>query len=119
MIRFFLKSCVVLIVVLFGTQMFAQTQQESKEGYILMKVKSDILDCPHFGVLLPQELNDKKKIELTKTDNKTYMIFKTKNYSDSTSVEFYDVVEEINFPKETIVELIVKPHLNDVMKLIE
>lgn len=118
MLRNLVKISIVLIVMFFGGNSFAQTQQTSVEGYVLMKVKSDILDCPHFSVLLPQELQDKKKIELTKTDNKSYMLFKAKNYSDSTSNEFYSVINEINFPKQTIVELIVKDSLEEALELI-
>jgi hypothetical protein len=110
------KLMTVLAFVFAGMQTIAQ--EADNEGYVLMKVKSDILDCPHFSVLLPQELEMKKKIKLTKTDNKTYMLFKAKNYSDSTSNEFYQVVKEIYFPTENIVELIVKEDYDEVMKLI-
>lgn len=110
------KLLTVLVFVFFGMQ--AVAQESGKEGYVLMKVTSDILDCPHFSVLLPQELNDKKKIELTKTDNKTYMLFKAKNYSEATSDEFYAIVKEINFPTDNIVELVVKEDYEEVIQLI-
>lgn len=113
-----IKVLVVVTLVLFGSQIYGQ-DTIVKEGYVLMKVKSDILDCPHFGYLLPQELLDKQKIELTKTDNKTYMLFKTNSFSEiETKKGFYKVVKDIQFPSENIVELVLKEDYESILKLI-
>ena len=111
-----------LVTILFisGVQqsVFSQNIDTTANGYILMKVKSDILDCPHFSVLLPQELTDKQNIELIKTDNKTYMLFKVKTTNDDAIERFNSVIQAIQFPKENITELIVKESYSEIEKLL-
>lgn len=118
--KIIINIVLVLALVFVSSQVVYSQDTIVKEGYVLMKVKSDILDCPHFGYLLPQELLDKEKIELTKTDNKTYMLFKAKNYSELKTKEgFYKVVKEIQFPSENIVELILEEDYDKALELID
>lgn len=119
MIRKLLKIIVVLSLVFVGIETIAQEKVEEGSGYVLMTVNSDILCCPHFSYLLPQELENKKGIVLEKTDNKTYMLFKANSYSDSTSKEFYEIIKEIQFPITNIEKLTQKENYKDIIKLIE
>ena len=110
----------VIILLISGIQqsVFSQNIDTTANGYILMKVKSDILDCPHFSVILPQELVDRQKIELIKTDNKTYMLFKVKTTNNDAIERFNSVIQAIQFPKENITELIDKESYSEIEKLL-
>ncbi len=116
-------KALTLAIVLFaiiGIQQsgYSQNTDTTAHGYILMKVTSDILDCPHFSVLLPQELSDKQKIEMLKTDNKTYILFKVKTTNDDAIERFNSVIQAIQFPKENITELINKETYAEIEELL-
>ncbi len=116
-------KALTLIIVLFSTvgiqqSVYSQSTDTTANGYLLMKVKSDILDCPHFSIILPQELNDKQKIELVKSDNKTYMLFKIKTTNSDAIERFNAVIQAIQFPKENITELINKETYSEIEELL-
>lgn len=82
-----------------------------KNKYLILRVTNDILDCPHFGMLISQVVEQKLHSSIVdKNPKEKYLIIHNlnTNYSEDAYKErFIYLLDSIQFPKASIKEIFI------------
>lgn len=109
----------IIVVCAFVLITFSAVSQNSsgsnnatmQNKYIILKVTNDILDCPHFGMLIPQVVEQKLYSNvIDKNPIEKYLIVHTTNNNlteEEYRQKFTWLLDSIQFPKTSIKEIII------------
>lgn len=98
-----LLAAIVTGGIFFSFHLAAQDTQR----YLIFKVNNNVMDCPHFGYIIPEESSKKLGIKLIEknTENKRMVFEIPSTYSmplDSLNKRFLRLLDSLQFPNAMI-----------------
>ncbi len=114
------KNQLVKLIIMVGGVFFSFTEyaQNSSKQYLIFKVTNSVIDCPHFGYVIPKEASKKLNIELVeKNHEKKRMVFSVSEKSvlpaDTMTQRFRKLLDSLQFPPTMIDKIYLSKNKED------
>lgn len=88
------------------TKIYAQTTNST---YLKMTVNNDILDCPHFSMIMDNIISQKFSGKLIqKQPKEKFIVYSLANANENSVKIFRAALDSIHFPSSSIKEIIIE-----------